>query len=131
MYKPTTCAFKAEPAADAKNHIPIICEVKAFGANFVVTDKPIGEINISPTMINAHEPTNQNGPTLTSVPNNVPGKAINKNDNAVKPSPKANFFGELGCFEPNFVHNQANNGTYNMMNNGLNDWNQAGANQLG
>lgn len=110
MYNVTNWAFNAEPADEAKNHIDIICDINALGANLVVTDNPTGEINISPMITKAHEPTNQSGETLPAVPNNVPGKVINKNDAPANIKPIANFIGDEGWFFVHLTHNQAKNG---------------------
>ena len=95
-YNVTNCAFNADPADEARNHIDIICDINAFGASLVVTDSPTGEINISPIITKAHDPTSHNGDTRPEVPNNVPGNAINKNEEPANISPMANFIGEEG-----------------------------------
>ena len=128
MCNPTNCAFNADPAAAAKNQRDIICELKARGANLVVTERPTGEINISPKIINAHDPKSHNGDTRVAVPHRLPGIARSKNDAPAKINPTANFIGDEGAFLRQRVHIVAKKGVYNIIKNGFNDWNQAAGN---
>ena len=77
VYKRTIWALTACPAASARNHILSICDLKAFGASLVVTDKPIGEISISPISHRNQEPTSHSGLTRPLVvPWIIPGNLI-------------------------------------------------------
>ena len=75
--------------ADAllRNQMDIICAWKAFGANFVVIESPIGEINISATITIAQLMISQIGLTLAWRANSIPGSIIQTNERpaAIKP----------------------------------------------
>ena len=61
-----------------------------------MTDRPTGEINISPTITRAHDPTNHSGDTLPLVPYKAPGMAISKKLKPANIKPTANFVGDDG-----------------------------------
>ena len=86
-----------------------------------MTDKPIGDINISPISTINQDNTNHSGLTRPLVPNNAPGIAITKYDNPAKPKPTANFVGAVGCFFQLF-HNATNIGVKIIINSGFNSW---------
>ena len=58
-----------------------------------VTERPIGEINISPMITKAQLMINHNGLTLVSVPNKSPGNIIQIKESPAKNRPKENFIG--------------------------------------
>src|SRR5699024_5213513 len=89
--KRTTCALIPWPAALAKNHILIVCDANAAGANFVVADKPIGDSSNSPRDTKRKLHTNQSGLANAAVPPMRPGNIIMRNENPAKNNPNENF----------------------------------------